>query len=117
MANSPSHPTKWSPQSSSKAASGFGLTQIPLAREARVTITSIEKQPSVNVLVPPEGTVRPEFVDSVVRRLFGLQADDSKHTWTIVEEPRAAPTIIPVTDNPRVNSFLEEKINGAEIGA
>jgi hypothetical protein len=115
MANSPSPQTRWSPPSSIKAASGSGVTRY--AGDARVLVTTAPEQSVVLIARASGGEPRAEFVDEVVRREFGTQANGDKHKWEILPEPKTEAVLIHVTDNERVNSFLEEKVNGPEIGA
>lgn len=63
------------------------------------------------------GQPRDEFVDSVVRRVHGPQPDGSPHVWELIADEPTERVVIWVDNNPTLESFLEEKINGPEIGA
>ena len=102
---------------STRVAHGLGTAKIPrAATETRVVVTTAEGQPSFLIMRISFGQPRTEFVDNVVRRLYGIQDDGEKHEWQLVEEPKSEAVIIRVADNPAVNSFLEKKVNGPEVG-
>ena len=85
-----------------------GVKAIPYAGETRIVVLTAPGTPEIRV-----GTTNPrlEFVDQVIRRLYGMQEGGAKHQWRIVAEAKSA-VDVPQLENPGVHDWLTEKVNG-----
>ena len=49
---------------------------------ARIVVTTTGEFTAPWFLIADTGYIRPQFVDEIVRRLFGRQRDGSPHEWS-----------------------------------
>jgi hypothetical protein len=94
------------PVESANGARAWTPPVIADAGSVRVAVLSLAGYPSFLVAKTSFGRPRKEFVDEMVKTLYGVKPDGSKHEWEIVEEllapppPPAAERIsIPITAN------------------
>jgi hypothetical protein len=90
-----------------------GAKAIPYAGECRVIVLTVDGHPELTFARSSFGKPRDEFVDEVIRRLFGEQKGGAKHEWEIVAEAASEkPTLELAVDKPELHDWLVEKMNG-----